>query len=254
MKWSDFRDKLPERPTEKRSEMLREAAIDHHVPFNWCVVSAAVGSYLGILYVANDALRVGEPGDSCRVNFSHHDAQVVVDNLGFALPTDKIADLIHEQATVRIPPRLQPEAVKNGTMAHTSVMQRHSMQIDNKGPSEHSLNSTVGKHWITHNLLTKRANIGVNYGWHHSRAPYKGVAGYRMWQTVGTAHNMYHVDYSQVLVPVNRIMLVNGDEMLLEEVMQHPELSRLVSYSGPMKASRHPNVPPPEGGVPVVRI
>jgi len=261
MKWSELREVLPAKATaaegDKRQSMLVQAVRDgSFVPISWAAISIEIGSYLGIVYVSNDALKVGEPGDSCRINVTHRDAQLIVDHLGLAMLTDKVADEIHRQAGITIPARLQPDSVQNGTMAHTGAMERHSSQVDGAigGGNRHELVSTVGKHWITHDKLLRKPKWAVNYGWHDTPAPYRNRIGQRMWQTVGTAHNWTHVDYSQVLVPMSRIMLVNGEEMLVDDVMRHPELSVLLSYDGPMKVTRHPQVDPPDGGVPTTRI
>jgi hypothetical protein len=171
--------------------------------------------------------------------------------------TDKIADQVHIQAAMVIPPKLLPDTVKDGTMVWTRNMERHSRQVDsavNKNPQLPGLISTVGKHWITHDKLRSKKQCGVNYGWHDKKAPYRGKGGISMWQTVGTRHNWSHVDYSQVLVPVNRVVLINGEEMLIEDVMRHPTLSSVLSYDGPMRMTRHPDVEPPKGGVQVSRI
>lgn len=255
MKWSELRESLPDKPTAKREELIIQRFADGgYLPIRWCAISVEIGSYLGIVYVSNDALKLGEPDSFCRVNVSHRGAQIIVDMLGLALLTDKLADAVHEQAVVSLPPKLQPDSVQNGTMGWTEVMERHSRHVEYGIAGRSGLVSTVGKHWITHDKLLNKPMRAVNYGWHDKKAPYMGRGGLRMWQTVGTAHDWNHVDYSQTLVPANRVMLVNGEEMLLEDVMRHPELSKLVSYDGPMKATRHPQVDLPSRGVPVSRI
>lgn len=256
MKWSDLITMLPPKHCEEReNKFLRELASGSFLKIKWSAISCVIGTHLGILYVAADAIRIGEEGDSCRATFTHRGAQRAVDMLGLALPTDKIADLIHQQASIIVAPQTDGAAMNRGQGTHTSVMERHSRKVDLViGQKVKALTSTVGKHWITHDKLRKRPKWGVNYGWHSIKAPNVGRGGLNMWQTVGTRHNWDHVDYSQVLVPVNRVMLINGEEMLLEEVMAHPQLSELVSYDGPMSVTRHPDVLEPSGGVKILRI
>lgn len=255
MRWSKFRNALDEKPTQRRDGQIVQAfANGNYLPIQWTAIGTKVLSYFGIIFVASDALQLGEPGDSCRINVTPFSAQKIVDLLGLALLTDKIVDLVHEQALVTIPPKTDESSMRAGRGGHLETMETHNARVRVAIGERNGLTSTVGKHWILHDKLLNRPKWGVNYGWHHKKALYKGKGGHKMWQPIGAKHNWSHVDYSQVLVPMNRVMLVNGEEMLVEDVMVHPELSMLVSYDGPMEVTRHPDVQEPVGGVKVSRI
>jgi hypothetical protein len=218
------------------------------VPIRWAEITSKAGGHTAKIMVAQDALELGGPGDSFRVNVSHTTEQQIVDALGLTMPTDKIADMIHEQAQVVLKPRMQPDSVSNGTMSTVGAMLRHSREVDAIRGSG-GLASTVGKHWILSNHLGDRADIGVNYGWHDASAPYKSPGGLPLWQQTGTRHDRFHVDYSQVVVPVHPSCVVDGATRNLWDVMADPSLAPLVSYEGPIKYNRLPAVPPPPGGV-----
>jgi hypothetical protein len=260
MKSSSFLETLPEGPCEKREDLIVEAVENnHYLPIQWCAVSSSTDKHMAIVYVGNDALKVGTDDDYVRINVSHGGAQRVADSLGVNLPTSKIVDLMHEQASNKITPCMQQDSVKNGTMMSTKAMERHSREVSYKiRDMRIALTSTVGKHWILHNYLLNKKDWGVNYGWHDENAPntpsYISPGGSRLWQDVGTRHNRWHVDYSQIFVPVNRIVLVNGEEMLLNDVLVDPELSELVSYDGPLKLTRHPQIPVPDWATPTLRF
>lgn len=214
------------------------------LPIRWAEVTSKSGGHTAKIMVAQDALQIGEPGDSFRVNASHTTEQQMVDALGLTMPTSKIADLIHEQAQVVLKPQLQPA---DATMGTVGAMLKYSKAMDAIRGSG-GLASTVGKDWILSNHLGDRADIGVNYGWQDAAAPYVSPGGLHLWQQTGTSHDRRWVDYSQSVRLVHPIMWVDGAQMLLWDVMKDPDLSGLVSYEGPIRFHRHPAVPAPSGG------
>lgn len=215
------------------------------LPIRWAAVTSKAGGHTAKIMVAQDALQIGEPGDSFRVNASHTTEQQMVDALGLTMPTSKLSDIIHEQAQVVLKPQLQPA---DATMGTVGAMLKHSRAVDAIRGSG-GLASTVGKDWILSNHLGDRADIGVNYGFHDAAAPYVSPGGLHLWQQTGTRHDRWHVDYSQTVRPIHPSCVVDGINMNLWDVMADPVLSELVSYEGPIRYSRHPDVPPPAGGV-----
>ena len=255
MKGSAFASTLPEKPTRDREDMIVSAVhLMQHYPLRWAAISSQrllEGKERSlILYVSVDALMIGDEEDRFRINVTHTGAQMIADTLGLTLPTSKIADLIHEQAGKVISPAIQ---TPNKEMAYTSRMLQHSCTVGLKKGGFSGLASPVGKHWILSNKMFEGKDVGVNYGWHDLRAPKTtwntSPGGIRLWQNVGTKHDRWHVDYSQVLVLVHRSALLNGDNVDVHDIMVDPVLHPLVSYEGPLRGTRHPDVPPPEHGV-----
>lgn len=252
MKGSEFIATLDEQPTAAREEAIIQAVRDQlYLPIQWCGIKSVSGAHFCILYVASDALRIGEPDDFVRINVTHTGAQTIADIMGYALPTSKIADLLHEQAAVVVSPCTQSPDSK---MAYTSRMLKHSQAVTTKIAGKEGLASTVGKDWILSNKLVGKPDLGVNYGWHDKSAPYTSQGGLKMWQTTGTAHNRFHVDYSQVLRLVHRWLLVDGKDMLLENVLTDPELAPMLSYEGVLQVVRHPGVELVGDGSPAVMV
>ena len=254
MKGSDLVVTLPETSGEIRESLIIQAVKDgHYVPLQWSAIRSVVGPHFAILYVLSDAFKLGEPSNYFRINVSHTGAQRIADILGLALPTTKISDLIHEQAAVIIKPCIQ---VPDAQMAHTHRMIRHSMYVTDYIMGREGLVSTVGKDWVLTNSLMTNPSKGANYGWHSRSGGFRSPGALKLLQPLGLVHNRHHVDYSQVLRLVHRRILVDGNDMLLEDVMQDQELSGLVSYEGVLRSTRHPGValegelqPPPPWGV-----
>lgn len=231
---------LPFEPTRKREETIISAVSSGYFQeIRWHAIFSAIGENSAIFYVASDALQLGDGDDRIRVNTTHTSAQRIADILGLALPTTKLCDLIHQQATVLIEPCYMPA---DEFMAYTNRMVVHSKQIDARIAGRQGLISTVGKDWILTNKLLGRQDRAANYGWHVAQGQFKGPGNLPVLQPLSIFHNRYYVDYSQTLRFVNRWATVNGQNMLLEDLLQDPKLATLASDEGPLSVSRHPGV------------
>jgi hypothetical protein len=206
---------------------------------------------------------LGEPDDFLRVNATMRGEQSIADLLRMSLITPKIADLIRAQSRVQIEPRTQTPDSK---MGYTSRMVRHSQAVTDAvlaatkhwpepgtlemvGRQQLGLVSGVGKDWVLTNRLAGKPGLAANYGWHTKarpnpaapkNGPFRSPGGGYMWQTVGTAHNTKHVDYSQIVRLMSAEMVVDGQPMLFADVACHPDLCWLVDYDGPLHVLRHP--------------
>ena len=235
---------LPEKPGQDREETLIELVkAGEYLPIQWCAFRSSHKGHNAIILCTADALQVGTSEDSLRINVTHTGAQRIADILGLRLPTTKIADLIHQEATVRITPCTQtPDA----RMADTSRMYQHSRAVGAKTKGRGGLTSTVGKDWVLTNRLKGKPDKGANFGWHVEKGSYYSPGGLPVLQPLGLAHNRHHVDYSQVLRLIHPVVTVDGKDMNLDDVLQDDELSGLVSDEGPLEIVRHPGVEPPK--------
>ena len=257
MKASEWRVQLGESWTKARQEKIVQAAADTEMlPIIWKELTIFMpdGRRL-VLQVSHDALRLGEYDDFVRVNCSALDAQLIADIYDARLPTEKIADLVHQQAEMTIEPwTSRPD----GGMASTSRMFQHSQEVSKKiGVLEFSacpFVNTVGKDWVLTSRYPK--NHGANYGWHTKArpnpdhpewGPFVCKGGGHVYQPLGTTHDIYHCDYSQTLRLVDRYCrLIDGDstqELELDDVLTSAELAPLISYEGPLPHVRHPDIP-----------
>jgi hypothetical protein len=227
------------------------------LPIGWAPLATSAGAHTGTIFVATDTLRFGVPGpnadprdwDWVRVAVTPDTAQRIADALDVLLPTDRIADLTHAQAEVRLTPHTQDPVT-----ATTAAMLEHHGAIEAERAGREGLLSTIGKDWIlgpelfpatapSHPLGKDGA---INYGWHTvgpvtAEGPYQGRPGVILWQQRGFRHNRRHVDYSQWIPRfVHRRMRVDGRTIATAEVMMSPELAGLVSDQGPLLETRYP--------------
>jgi hypothetical protein len=284
LRGSDFIRSLPPGGDRASIEAREEQVIDAvrrgiSLPISWVPVKTQIPGHTAVVYVASDTLRFGEPGpnadpvnwDWVRIAVTAATAQRIADQLGVLMPTDKILDLAHAQADVRLTAHIQ-----NPVTATTEAMLKHHAAIEAERAGRHGLLSTIGKDWILGNeLFPPRPGAppphrfgydgAINYGWHldatpadlaaivHHQScpqepysgPYMGQPGIVLWQTRGYRHDRGHVDYSQWIPRfVHPWMEVDGERRPTAEVMQSPTLSGLVSYEGPLRGSRYPDRPP----------
>lgn len=218
---------------EREQAIIEAVSRGEHCAIDWADV--AMGRV--VIRVAHDALRLA----GVRVNVTAETAQRLADLLGCTMPTPKISDAIHLEATVRISACTQSHDMLH--MADTDRMLMHSEAVRQKIAGRKGLASTLGKEWVLSAAL--RPGGAVNYGWHDHAAPYVGPGGLRMWQTGGTKHNGEHTDYSQIYRPVSRRCTVDGIPADLSGVLRGDlgaEVSRDVSYDGILAHVRQPGV------------
>ena len=242
MKASEFLQTLPATATAAREEaIVRFIQEGGALPIHWWAVRTVdvTTGTTATFYTATDALMVGEADDYVRVNVTHLGAQRIADMLGMALPTPKISDLTHTQATVICKP--QPQT-PDKHMADTSRMLQHSESVSQEVGGRVGLVSTVGKDWVLTNRLIADPTKAANYGWHTRASNFQGPGGMLVLQPLGLAHECHHTDYSQTLRLVHRRVSVNDQDMLLEDVLTDAKLYKLLSYEQ-LRITRHPGVP-----------
>ena len=230
---TEFASGLPESDVNAREKAVLDAIVRGlHVEPVWVEVESAFNGHRARIFVMADALQVGNAEDAVRVTLTARAAQLIADHFNAVLPTVRICDLIWAQARVRISPCFQNP---DSAMAHTSRMVRHSREVDEKARRRAGLVSNVGKDWVLSNKLEGKPDTAANYGWFQSNnTPI---------QTLGTRHNISHVDYSQVLRLVRRDVLVDGVLRDIEDVGRDEALHGLVSSEGMLRVWRLPGVP-----------
>lgn len=230
----------------------REAAIlaavreGWHITPQWCPVTTTMHGHTATLYCSADALQIGEPGDSVRVSTNALTAQAIADMLGASLETSRIHDLAYGAADVKLEPILNPGGIKPGDprMADTDVMVAFSTAIDAALGGRGGLVREIGKTWAIHPRMATSPTQAINYGFLTNRqpsqfGPYKTPRGLTAWQTIGGAHDVQHVDYSQICCLVLGACIVDGQDHQLVDVMRDPDLAWLVSDDGPLKVTRY---------------
>ncbi len=239
---------LPSGPGDARETAIFNYLVGGSmVPLTWVAVATESKGHSATLFVTSDVIKLGSPDDYCRATVTQLTGQRLADHYNAVLPTAKISDLVHEQATVVLGAMPQSKWVEDGTMADTFRMAEYSQMVDALRAGRCGLVDTVGKDWVNTNRLEAQPERSANYGWHDPGALYQAAtaAGGKVWQPVGLAPNLAHTDYSQSIRLVRRWMIVDGSEMDIEDVARDPELCWLVSSEGVMAQLRHPAVPRP---------
>ena len=259
MKGSEILRDLPcQAGKEREDAILSCVAMGEYVELCWTALRSEWNGHVGTIFVSSDALKLGEAGDCFRPAVTAATAQRIADRLECILPTTRICDLVHQQATARATPCLQPAdpvdrkrqglpCCPDGTtsMSDASAMRLHSERIDQKLDGEVGLVSNTGKQWvITNRLLSKSPETAANYGWFDDSAPYVSGSGLKLWQPLSTQHNDAHTDYSQVQpILVKQRMLVDNKPMSVFDVGRDPELCGLITDEGIVKVWRQRSVP-----------
>ena len=229
----------PTAGTDRENAILAAVRGGNMAPVTWSTVACSVGGHSISLLVSSDALRIGTAADAVRVSVTPCTMQQIADMLGCVLPTSRICDLIWEQATVQIPPHIM---TADSHMADTSRMAEYDAAVTQLVDGRRGLIENIGKAWCLTNKLVGQIDKAANYGWYDSSAPYRSgpteQGPYHLWQMLATAHNLEHVDYSQVMRLVSRVCTVDGRVCDLRDVLTDPTLAALASDEGPLQMVR----------------
>lgn len=232
---------------------IRSRDFDHI----WAPIVSGYNGHFATFYVSSDAIKI----EGVRINVSAYLQQQIADILGASLLTAKIADLLHSQADIIIEPLTRP--ITSSTIAMIDQSEKIDTQLNKLYPNKDlsgKLISSTGKHWILNNVLNPNKITACNYGWfvNTSGTQWKGVpvypcasltknpqtgAYYRLIQQPSTQHDFSHVDYSQICILLMNLCEVDGNQMLLGDVLTNKELAPLASHEGIMNILRQPQVP-----------
>ncbi len=235
---------FPSTAGKQRDDFIFDTVNNNGATIEWHPIDIKFKDMEGTFFVTKDAIKI----DNVRFNVSAELQQKIADILGCTLLTAKLADHIFLNAEVIVKPK-----PRNIDMS-TKGMIEHSKEIDKEIKDKKGLVSTVGKHWIIDDVLLKKSvGTACNYGWHFKGGMpgikgelpvcYNDLPGVKLIQSRGTWHNLSHVDYAQTCSLVARECEVNGEKRDILDIMQHSQLSYLVSHSGPLKIMRQPGMP-----------
>jgi hypothetical protein len=156
-------------------------------------------------------------------------AQRIADQFGYSLPTPKIVDAVYEQAEIILKPQPFPPGP---AMVSTDYYWRHQQVIEKSlnGRGHGKLVAGHKKDVVISNILDRRANRVAIYGWH--RLPKMPI------QPLSTAHHDLYADYSHGIRLVSNIVLVDGQERPIAEVLKDPATAFALSYEGMLNKIR----------------
>jgi hypothetical protein len=225
----------------------------------WTTIMSSAAGRVATIPVMRRALAVLTAAGRLTVSVTFTTAQRIADLLGAHLLTSRVADLICQQAALRLPVLNQPSWVRDGSMARTDRLVEYSALIEGRVEGAPRLVANEGKHWVvTSRLFPPPHGAGVdkpegqrgschnaaNFGWHTRGATSRSPGGLPVVQSIGLAHDRHHVDYSQLLTLMGDTALVDGEPHKLAQLAADPELYPLVTDERmPLPMLRHPDVP-----------
>jgi len=248
---------FPENLAEREAYILAQVKAGSYEA-EWVPVTSSSGELHAVFWVMADALKV----EGIRVNVSATLEQQIADVVGGMLMTGKVADLVYQQAQLRVGP--YPMPITTTTKAMIEHSEKISAAISVLTPFGEScmgkLVSSAGKDWILDKKLEASPGRACNYGWHFVGTSYQGIKGYPcvtlskdemtqkpiyVIQPNATAHDPHHQDYSQTCRLMAQLCEVNGVRMLTAGLLSDPTLAVLINHDGVLKNTRQPGVPEP---------
>lgn len=224
---------LPLKPSAERSKLVLQAVEQGLAICEWSDIVVSSNQHHAIVRVNTDAVYVNTDFGRFRPQVSAHDLQIIADTVGGHLMTSKVMDVSYQQASLKIDcTTLSPTA----DMAYTSKSIEYNKLIEKKRNGHTGLFRDCGKTWILDNKLSISKGA-INHGFYHSGAS-SISGGIKLYQNAGGRHDQFHEDYSQIILLMENICVVDGQNMLVSDVMIDPELSYLLNYDGILKYTR----------------
>lgn len=195
-------------------------------------------SYELIFFATSDYMAIGSEEDYLYIPMTPSTAQYLAENMGCSLPTKKMVDIIYNQATVKLKPQPIPPS---DTMTTVPVFKQHTdsieQQIRQRGLNNAADNIIAGhkKDIIISNKIypaDKTSGSVVIYGWHLGES--KPI------QPVYNGHHALYADYSHGIRLIAQLAFLNGDAMLVDDLLKHPNLSILLSSEGVINQPNYP--------------
>lgn len=180
------------------------------------------------LCVLPDYLAVGSEADFVRVPLALDSALAVAQAFGFSLPTRRIVDLVHRQATVRLQPQPLPASDRMRSAAyllrHEALVERQRADI---GSRPGAITAGHKKDLVLTTRLQVQSGRVAIYGWH--RADGTPI------QPLSTVHGAHYADYSHGIRLVSRTAYLDGVPVSLFDVIADADLAGLLSDEGPLR-------------------
>jgi hypothetical protein len=210
------------------------------VEWSWTEITLSDGTNTAIVRGQADDFSVGTPDDFLRLPLTPSRAQQIANLTGLLLPTPLLAYRTWQQATVK----LTPVAMVPNKGTNLLQFAEHNAVIESQRAGRTGLIAGTKKSVVVSNIY-KPGKVLI-FGWYKpepdvfdNRLP-MGDPNRQPLQPLSNVHGDFYWDYSHGIRYYHPICTVNGQEMLLADLMQHPVLWKLVSHEGPLKMVRYP--------------
>lgn len=240
---------------------------------DWAPLRLAANGHVAVLRVSADAVRVCRGGENVRETAGAYAYQQIADALGALMPTAKILEERHRQATVKLEPMVAPLVKPGGTVDNVLAVESSAaitaaITKSTDVVSGDWLVSNVGKQFVLDRACSEK--VAVNHGffarltecrnglWRGTPTVETVSLGpaWRVIQRRGTAHGFGEArdqdDYSQTVILVDDVCELDGVEVPTARLYTELEYAPLVLHDGlPLAWSRHPGVPLAGSGAPI---
>lgn len=232
---------------------------------DWAPLRLAANGHVAVLRVSADAVRVCRGGENVRETAGAYAFQQLADVFGALMPTAKILEERHRQATVKLEPMVAPLIKPGGDVGNvrpeeaSGAIDRAIRQATDVVAGDW-LVSNVGKQFVLDRACSEK--VAVNHGFIVSlsacrNGQWRGTptaesvalgTSWRVIQRRGTAHGFGESrdqdDYSQTVILVDDVCELDGVEVPTSRLYTELEYAPLVLHDGlPLAWSRHPGVP-----------
>lgn len=188
------------------------------------------------IFVLPDYLSIGTNEDYLYMPVTPILAQKIADLSHCSLPTKKLADIIYQNAKIKLEPQPIPPTKAMTTVA---VFEKHNLLVQDQlfGFNKAHLNSLLvaGNKKdiiISNKIYSENSPRVVIYGWHKTDG--KPI------QPVYNKHSNTWADYSHGLRLIQNKVYLNGKSTSLQKILADPVLSKLISDEGSIEKPFYP--------------
>lgn len=177
------------------------------------------------LDVMPDYLMIGTNQDYVRAPLTNYAAQYLAGELGLAMPTRFLVDLIYDQADVQLVPQPTDWYKYPGKMRHGPVYLVFHEMIERQLGGRGGLIAGHKKDVVATNLLDQAPNAVAIYGWQRP--------GNKPIQPLGTPHGYEYEDYSHGIRYLGPELRIHSGKQVsvvsLVEALADPELGSIIN-------------------------
>ena len=209
----------------REAAVLQQLALSNVPNFMRTTVDISIvsGAHGVVISVLPDYFCIGTDDDFLRMPMFPATAQHVADAFDASLPTRKLVDTIWKMAAVRVSPHPLPPSA---AMVSTNAFVEHNRIIELARAGRPGLLAGHKKDIVITPKLSGALHRVCIYGWHElNGTPIQGLNP--------VSHSDTYEDYSHGVRLVSRDVLLDGQPARLEDLLQDPILSSLVSDEGP---------------------
>jgi hypothetical protein len=195
-------------------------------------------SYELVFYTTCDYIAIGSEQNYVYIPMTPSTAQYIADSIDCSLTTKKIVDFIYDKAEIKLAPQPIPPSDLMTTvpvfMQHTDSVKLQIVKIgfdrsDYKIIAGHKKDIIISNKIYNSDKPTERVVI---YGWH--------LGENRPIQPVYNGHNGMYADYSHGVRLISKWAFVNGDSILVNDILKDSDLSGLLSSEGVIAKPYYP--------------